>query len=70
MAYYFKQLGYRVLTNDLMAYSDAIGKALVENKSEKLDVNDLTILLSDNPCETEFDLMRRLFTNVFFMLLL
>ena len=66
MAYYFKQLGYQVFTNDLMAYSDMIGKALVENKDNVLDRSDIETLLSPNPDEAQYDLMRRVFTDVFF----
>ena len=66
MAYYFKQLGFGVVTNDLMSYSDAIGKALVENGTETLDASDVAMLLSPNPDGKEFDLMRRVFTGVFF----
>lgn len=66
IAYYLKQLGYTVWTNDLMAYSNAIGKALVENGNETLDDHDLKILLSENPDENEFDLMRNTFTDIFF----
>jgi len=66
MAYYFKQLGYLVYTNDLMAYSNAIGLALVENKNTILDTYDLEILLSANPAENDFNLMRKTFTDVFF----
>lgn len=66
MAYYFKQLGYSVYTNDLMAYSNAIGKALIENRNEVLDAQDLKNLLSDNPDKNVFDLMGNTFTDVFF----
>ena len=66
MAYYFKQLGYRVLTNDLMSYSDMIGKALIENKRETISANDVAILLAPNPDVRQFDLMQRVFTGVFF----
>ena len=66
MAFYFKQLGCCVHTNDFMSFSHAIGKALVENKSDRLDNADIRLLLSPNPDERQFDLIRTLFTNVFF----
>ncbi len=66
MAYYFKQTGRCVHTNDFMSFSNAIGKALVENRSEQLDDDDIRLLLSPNPSESRFDLMRTLFTGVFF----
>ena len=66
MAYFFKQTGRRVHTNDFMSFSNAIGKALVENKADKLDDIDVRLLLSPNPDESRFNLMRTLFTDVFF----
>ena len=66
MSYYFKQMGMRVHANDLMGFSDQIGKALVENSRETLDGDDMEILLSPNPDAKHFDLMRTLFTGVFF----
>ena len=66
MAYYFKQLGYRVLTNDLMSYSDMIGKALVENNHETINGSDMGMLLGPNPDVQQFDLMQRIFTGIFF----
>ena len=66
MAYYFKQLGLQVHTNDFMSFSNAIGKALVENKADKLDDDDIRLLLSPNPDESRYNLMRTLFTNIFF----
>lgn len=66
MAYYFKQMGCCVHTNDFMSFSNAIGKALVENKADQLDDADIRLLLSPNPDERQFDLMRTLFTDVFF----
>ena len=66
MAYFFKQTGRRVHTNDFMSFSNAIGKALVENRADKLDDTDIRLLLSPNPDESCFNLMRRLFTDIFF----
>ena len=66
MAFYFKQMGCRVHTIDFMSFSNEIGKALVENKSDKLDDDDIRLLLSPNPDRHRFDLMRTLFMNIFF----
>lgn len=66
IAYYFKQLGMSVYSNDLMAYSDAIGVGLVENTAEQLTADDLRLLFSENPDPSYYDLMQREFTNVFF----
>ena len=67
VAYFLKQLGYRVLTNDFMAFSAAIGTALVENRGEKLEPRDVELLLSENPDPRTYDLMQRVFTDVFFV---
>ncbi|MCD7721819.1 MAG: DNA adenine methylase [Prevotellaceae bacterium] len=66
MAYAFKQLGKRVVTNDFLAFNNVIGKALIENPDTTLGREDLYILFSDNSDPAEFDLMERLFTNLFF----
>jgi len=66
IAYFFKQLGMSVYTNDLMAYSDAIGTGLVENTNEQLTESDLGLLMSNNPDPSYYDLMQREFTDVFF----
>ncbi len=66
MAFYFKQMGCCVHTNDLMSFCNAIGKALVENKADRLDDADIQQLLAPNPDERQFDLMRTIFTDVFF----
>lgn len=66
IAYFLKQLGKSVYTNDLMAYSNAIGVALVENSQERLTDDDLRLLLSANPDPGHYDLMQKEFTDVFF----
>ena len=66
MAYYFKQMRLQVHSSDLMSFSAHIGKALVENRCEKLDRDDIALLLSPNPDDQHFDLMRNLFTGIFF----
>lgn len=66
IAYFFKQLGMSVYTNDLMAYSNAIGVGLVENKDERLTESDLGLLMLSNPDPSYYDLMQREFTDVFF----
>lgn len=67
IAYLFKQLGKKVITNDFLSFNNLIGKALVENTSSRLDASDLELLFSsnDNPCE--FNLIETLYTNLFFL---
>ena len=66
VGYYFKQLGYRTITNDFLSFNNQIGKALIENKREKLDDNDLRILFSDAPNKADYTLMDDIFTGIFF----
>jgi adenine-specific DNA methylase len=39
-----KQQGCKVITNDFLNFNNQIGKALIENKSVKLEKKDLDIL--------------------------
>lgn len=66
VAFFFKQLGFEVYTNDFMNYSNQIGKALVENKDSKLSVKDIELLFSENKAASKFYIMEKLFTNMFF----
>lgn len=67
IAYMFKQLGKRVITNDFLNFNNLIGKALIENPKYTLDENDLEILFSENSNPKEFNLMEKLFANLFFL---
>lgn len=66
IAYMMKQLGKRTLTNDFMSFNNHIGKALIENANVKLNADDVELLFSDNSNPEEFNLMERLFTDLFF----
>jgi adenine-specific DNA methylase len=66
VSYLFKQLGYKTITNDFLNFNNQIGKALIENKSEKLDTKDLNILFQKSPQKEDFTLMENIFTDVFF----
>lgn len=67
VAFFLKQLGLQVYTNDFMSYSNQIGMALIENKSEKLSDQDISLLFSDNKNPEQFYIMEKLFTDVFFI---
>ena len=67
VSYYFKQRGYEVYTNDFMNYSNQIGKALVENKDERLEERDVNILFSKNKNPSQYFLMEKLYTDLFFV---
>jgi adenine-specific DNA methylase len=66
VGFLFKQLGFKTITNDFLNFNNQIGKALVENKSEKLSNDDLVRLFQKSPNKKEFTLMETVFTDVFF----
>lgn len=67
IAYMFKQLGKKVITNDFLSFNNLIGKALVENPGYTLDRQDLSILFSENSNPATFNLMQELFSGLFFV---
>lgn len=66
IAYLFKQLGKKTLTNDFMGFNNQIGKALIENPGVTLSKEDTNILFAENSNPEEFNLMQTLFANLFF----
>ena len=66
VGYLFKQLGLRTITNDFLNFNNQIGKALIENKSQKLEAEDLTILFKKSSQKNDYILMEKVFTDVFF----
>ena len=66
VGFLFKQLGYKTITNDFLNFNNQIGKALIENKLQKLDTEDLDILFQKSPQKSNFMLMEKVFTDVFF----
>jgi adenine-specific DNA methylase len=66
VSFLFKQMGFRTITNDFLNFNNQIGKALVENKSNKLNENDLEILFQNSPDKYDYTLMESVFTDVFF----
>lgn len=66
VAYLFKQLGYKVITNDFLNFNNQIGKALIENNNVKLEKEDLQLLFQPAKNKDEFKLIEDVFTNVFF----
>lgn len=65
VAYLFKQLGIRTLTNDFLRFNHQIGLALIENKSEQLSDEELQFLVASSEAH-RYSLMRETFTGVFF----
>ncbi|MDR0874071.1 MAG: DNA adenine methylase [Prevotellaceae bacterium] len=66
VAYLFKQMGVKTLSNDFLNFNNQIGKALVENRLTKLDNDDLITLFQNSPQKQDFTLMEGIFTDVFF----
>jgi len=67
ISYMLKQLGKRVITNDFLNFNNLIGKALIENPGYTLDSDDINILFSDNSDPSEFNLMKNLYSGLFFL---
>lgn len=66
VSYYFKQLGYKTITNDFLNFNNQIGKALIENKDEKLTEEDIEILFQVAPKKSNYTLMDDVYTGIFF----
>jgi adenine-specific DNA-methyltransferase len=66
VAFLFKQIGYKTITNDFLNFNNQIGLALIENKNTKLTNEDLKILFQPAKNKSDFELMENTFTNVFF----
>ncbi|MDE5886802.1 MAG: DNA adenine methylase [Muribaculaceae bacterium] len=62
-----KKMGKAVISNDFLSFNSKIGKALIENKNEILTPDDIDILFSPNSDPEKFNLMERLFTDLFFV---
>lgn len=67
IAYMFKQLGKKVITNDFLSFNNFIGKALIENTDNKLNSSDIEILFSNNDNPSQFNLMEELYSDLFFL---
>lgn len=66
IAYMFKQLGLKTITNDFLHFNGMIGKALIENKADVLTESDMSVLMESNSNPDEYNLIDRLFTGLFF----
>ena len=66
VSHYFKQLGFKTITNDFLNFNNQIGKALIENKAEMLNENDIEILFQEAPNKSDYTLMDNVFTGIFF----
>ncbi len=66
VAFMFKQLGYKTISNDFLNFNNQIGLALIENKDTKLTKEDLKLLFQQAQNKKDFELMENSFTNIFF----
>ncbi|HEY5122815.1 MAG TPA: DNA adenine methylase [Ignavibacteria bacterium] len=66
VAFLFKQMGFKTITNDFLNFNHQIGLALIENKDTKLTNEDLNILSQPSNNKEDFQLMENIFTNLFF----
>jgi len=66
VAFLFKQMGLKTITNDFLSFNNQIGLALIENSNEKITQDDLNILFQPSKNKSEFNLLQSVFTNVFF----
>jgi len=66
VAFLFKQMGFKTISNDFLNFNNQIGLALIENKDIKLTVEDLKLLFKPATNKKDFELMENTFTNVFF----
>lgn len=66
VAFLFKQLGFKTITNDFLNFNHQIGLALIENKNIRLTDKDLKILFQKAVNKTDFRLIEDVYTNVFF----
>lgn len=66
VAFLFKQMGFKTITNDFLNFNNQIGLALIENGNEKITKEDLEILFQPSKNKDDFQLIKSVYTNVFF----
>jgi adenine-specific DNA-methyltransferase len=66
VAFLFKQMGFKTISNDFLNFNNQIGLALIENKEIKLTKEDLKLLFQPSKNKKDFELIETTFTNVFF----
>lgn len=66
VAFLFKQLGYKTITNDFLNFNHQIGMALIQNSCETLAKQDVDMLFGESESKHKFELMENTFTDIFF----
>lgn len=66
VAFLFKQMGLKTISNDFLNFNNQIGKALIENKNVILNPKDTESLFQPAPNKQNFCLFEKLYAGVFF----
>lgn len=66
VAFLFKQIGIKTITNDFLNFNHQIGLALIQNNCEKLTPSDVEVLMQPSSEKHNFNLMEDVFANIFF----
>ena len=66
VAFLFKQLDFKTISNDFLNFNNQIGIALIENAGTKLTSEDLELLFQPALNKRDFELIESTFTKVFF----
>lgn len=66
VSYLLKVHNKSIIYNDQLRFNHLIGKALIENRSEKLDANDLDFILTEHPSITYQSVVSDNFRNTYF----
>lgn len=64
VSYLFKSLGKKVTSNDILSFSYNTANAVVANNREKIDLDDINLLLQKNPKAKNF--IQKTFNGLFF----
>jgi len=66
VAYLFKQLGLKTITNDFLNFNNQIGLALIENSKVQMTASDIEFLFHENSNKLNYTLFQDIYTNIFF----
>lgn len=66
VAFLFKQMGFKTITNDFLNFNNQIGLALIENNAINLTNEDLQLLFQPSKNKKDFELIENTFTDIFF----
>jgi adenine-specific DNA-methyltransferase len=66
VAFLLKQLGIKTITNDFLNFNHQIGLSLIENRCEKLLVEDVRVLFKSSENKVNYQLIEKEFAGLFF----